>query len=84
MPSVTGCNFSNEDTTDRAMKTDPTLEYDFTPESTQPWLNTGIFGARCYAAGVLGPYEQIANSLRLALEEDLKAVPKADVKDCRI
>jgi hypothetical protein len=44
-----------------------------TPKDAQIWRNLNAFTARCLGAGVLGPYLQVMDALRLALEEEISA-----------
>lgn len=57
---------------------------EFTPESAQIWRNLSSFAARCMGAGVLGPYTQVIDALREALEEELDIDQDLARAECRI
>ncbi|KAI1077797.1 hypothetical protein F5B20DRAFT_550415 [Whalleya microplaca] len=64
---------------------DPSSETgEFTPESAQIWRKLNTFAARCLASGTIGTYYQAMYALRLALEEELSAVLKVYITECRI
>ncbi|KAI0836995.1 hypothetical protein F5Y06DRAFT_98480 [Hypoxylon sp. FL0890] len=57
---------------------------EFTPESVQKWRNLCSFAARCMGAGTLGPYVQVVDALREALEEELDTGQHLDRAECRV
>ncbi|KAL7915564.1 hypothetical protein GGI35DRAFT_475224 [Trichoderma velutinum] len=57
---------------------------EFTPESAQMWRNLSSFAARCMGAGVLGPYTQVIDALREALEEELGIERDLARAECKV
>ncbi|KAI1376721.1 hypothetical protein F4677DRAFT_445042 [Hypoxylon crocopeplum] len=57
---------------------------EFTPESAQIWRNLYSFAARCMGAGTLGPYTQVIDALREALEEKPDTDRQLARAECRI
>ena len=57
---------------------------ELTPERAQMWRNLSSFAARCMGAGVLGPYAQVINALREALEKDLGIERDLARAECKI
>ncbi|OTA66132.1 hypothetical protein K449DRAFT_431607 [Hypoxylon sp. EC38] len=59
-------------------------EVGFTPESAQIWRNINSFAARCMNTGTLGPYTQVVDALREALEEELDTDHDLAKAECRM
>ncbi|OTA92448.1 hypothetical protein M434DRAFT_324875 [Hypoxylon sp. CO27-5] len=57
---------------------------EFTPETAQIWRNISSFAARCMGTGTLGPYSQVVDALREALEEELDTDHNLAKAECRI